>query len=33
MGKGDVEVFLDSLNQLDDVMETIEQEFRLQEVE
>lgn len=32
-GNGDVEVFLDSLDQLDDVMEIIEQAFRLQEVE
>ncbi len=32
-GNGDVEVFLDSLYQLDDVMEIIEQAFRLQEVE
>lgn len=32
-GNGDVEVFLNSLDQLDDVMEIIEQAFRLQEVE
>ena len=32
-GNGDVEVYLDSLDQLDDVMEIIEQAFRLQEVE
>ncbi len=32
-GNGDVEVFFDSLDQLDDVMEIIEQAFRLQEVE
>ncbi len=32
-GNGDVEVFLVSLDQLDDVMEIIEQAFRLQDVE
>ena len=32
-GNGDVEVFLDSLDQLDDVMAIIEQAFRLQDVE
>ena len=32
-GNGDVEVFLDSLDQLDDVMKIIEQAYSLQEVE
>lgn len=32
-GNGDVEAYLDSLDQLGDVMEIIEQAFRLQEVE
>ncbi len=32
-GNGDVEIGLDSLDMLDDVMEVIEQAFRLQDVE
>lgn len=32
-GNGDVEIGLDSLDMLDDVMEVIEQSFRLQDVE
>jgi len=32
-GNGDVEVFLDSLDQLDDVMEIIKQAFEKQDVE
>lgn len=32
-GNGDVEVLLDSLDQLDDVMEIIEHAYRLQEVD